>query len=62
MCLFVLALYVMSHLFAEHQETVRGSVCCRVCIDRFVCRTALLLYRHYGKEWAKVRDILFFNQ
>jgi hypothetical protein len=62
MCLFVLTLYVMSCLFAENQETVRGSVCCCVCIDRFVCRTALLLYWHYGKEWVKFRDILFFNQ
>ena len=61
MYLFVPTLYVMSCLFAERQETVRGSVCCCVCIDRFVSSTALL-YRHYGKEWVKVRDILFFNQ
>ena len=61
MCLFVLALYVMSCLFAELQQTVHGSVCCCMCIDWFVCRT-VLLYLHYGKEWVKVRDFLFFNQ
>jgi len=61
MCLFVLTVYVMSCLFAEQQETVHGSVCCCVCIDRFVRCTVLLLYQHYGKEWVKFRDILFFN-